>query len=72
MSEDNIKISVFKDAFKYTILSTLGSADEEYLKGFGLKVEHGVSNEILGMIPRSKIDVIHADIDVKSIEVSGE
>ncbi len=42
------------------------------LEGFGLKVEHGVANEILGLIPRSKIDAIRADIDVKSIEVSGE
>lgn len=39
LSEDDIKIDVFKDAFQHLIMVARGSADEEYLKGFGLKVD---------------------------------
>jgi polar amino acid transport system substrate-binding protein len=39
LSEDDIKIDVFKDAFQYPILVARGSADEEYLEGFGLKTD---------------------------------
>jgi len=42
------------------------------LEALGLIVENGIANEILGSVPRSKINSIRADIDVKSIEVSGE
>ena len=42
------------------------------LENLGLKVEHGVANEILGIVSRSKIDLLRADVDVKAVEVSGE
>jgi len=42
------------------------------LENLGLIVEHGIANEILGIVSRSKIDLLRADIDVKAVEVSGE
>lgn len=44
-SDDSIKIDVFKDAFNYKIMVARGSADEEYLKGFGALTE--VANDDL-------------------------
>ncbi len=41
LGQDDIKIDVFKDAFQYPILAARGSADEEYLQGFGMKVDLG-------------------------------
>lgn len=41
LQEDDIKIDVFKDAFPYRILVANGSADEEYLTGFGIKTDVG-------------------------------
>jgi len=38
LAEDNLHIEVFKDAFAYEILVARGSAQEDYLKGFGLNV----------------------------------
>lgn len=39
LKDDPINIEVFKDAFDYDILVVRGSADEEYLKGFGIKAK---------------------------------
>ncbi len=39
LNEDEIKIDVFKDAFQYRILVSRGSADQDYLKGFGLSID---------------------------------
>ncbi|MHA2279517.1 MAG: hypothetical protein ACXAC5_01310 [Promethearchaeota archaeon] len=42
------------------------------LEKMGLIVEQGLGNEIIGMMPRSKVNHAKADADVKTIEVSGE
>ena len=39
LQENNIQVDVFKDVFKYPILVARGSADQEYLKGFGLNTQ---------------------------------
>ena len=39
LKDDPINIEVFKDAFDYDILVVRGSADEEYLKGFGIQAK---------------------------------
>jgi len=39
LENSNIKVDVFKDVFQYPLLVTRGSADEEYLKGFGIKTQ---------------------------------
>jgi hypothetical protein len=38
----------------------------------GLSVEQGLGNELIGMIPRSKVACLKTDADVKTVEVSGE
>lgn len=42
------------------------------LEKMGLVVEQGLGNEIIGMIPRCKVAHLKADMDVKTVEVSGE
>ncbi len=39
LKENSIQVDVFKDVFNYPILVARGSADEEYLKGFGLDTQ---------------------------------
>jgi len=39
LEENDTQIDVFKDVFSYPILVARGSADEEYLKGFGLNTQ---------------------------------
>ncbi len=39
LEENDTQIDVFKDVFNYPILVARGSADEEYLKGFGLQTQ---------------------------------
>jgi hypothetical protein len=42
------------------------------LEKMGLSVEQGLGNELIGMIPRSKVACLKTDADVKTVEVSGE
>ena len=42
------------------------------LERIGLKVEHGLKNELIGVLPRSSLGVLREDRDVKEVEVSGE
>ena len=42
------------------------------LERLGLEVEQGLGNELMGNAPRSIIDSLKKDIDVKEVEVSGE
>lgn len=42
------------------------------LEGMGLQVDEGLGNELIGVISSSKLEILKADSDVKTVEVSGE
>jgi len=42
------------------------------LEGIGLQVDEGLGNELIGVISSSRLEMLKADLDVKTVEISGE
>ncbi|OQY12572.1 MAG: hypothetical protein B6I31_02960 [Desulfobacteraceae bacterium 4572_19] len=67
LSNDDIKIDVFKDAFPYRILVARGSADEEYLRGFGIETDIGNNDGVnVNKLKRKRTRLWAADSIVAS------
>lgn len=65
--ENNLLVNVcvvLEDSF--------GQATALRLEKMGLKVEEGLGNELIGTVPRGKVEMIREDPDVCGIEVSGD
>lgn len=51
---------------------TFDQSTANRLEKIGLKVEQGLENELIGVVPSSRINALRKDKDVKEVEVSGE
>jgi polar amino acid transport system substrate-binding protein len=61
--DDSLKIDVLKDAFKYKIMVARGSADAEYLHGFGAKIEIANNDRLnSNKLKRKRLRLWAADI----------
>ncbi|MCP4158491.1 MAG: amino acid ABC transporter substrate-binding protein [Deltaproteobacteria bacterium] len=66
-SDDPIKIDVLKDAFNYKIMVARGSADADYLKGFGAKIEIANNDDYNSKkLKRKRLRLWAADIIIAS------
>jgi len=76
LEENDTQIDVFKDVFNYPILVARGSADEEYLKGFGLNTQvanNDFQNARKLKVKRAKFwiaDTISASYHAKKVDIN--